>query len=156
MDLLHPCASCARHVKAKDTHCPFCGASAVTATATAGEPFRRMAAAAAVAAGVAAIVASEACSSSSGTVFYGSPAPALTDASVDGAAAVVYYGAPQFFDAETDAAAGDATASGDATAPGDGSTQTDAGGATDATEDSPSVVAFYGIAGGLDAADKPG
>jgi hypothetical protein len=159
MDLLTPCGSCARHVKATETHCPFCGACAAPAPAPTGEPFRRMVAAAAVAAGVAAIVATEACSSSSGTVFYGAP-DIMTDASTtDGnTSAIVYYGFPGLLDADTDAATTpDSAATGDATAPKDAAAQGDAGGAADGTtEDSPSVVAFYGIAGGLDAADKPG
>jgi hypothetical protein len=95
------CAGCARHVKAQDAGCPFCGASFSSASSSrpsTGEPFRRMAAAAAVAAGVAAATGCSSQSSppSTGT-FYGCACP--EDATVqsdsgdfDAPSVVTFYG----------------------------------------------------------------
>jgi hypothetical protein len=92
-DPLVLCDACSRHVKASETSCPFCGASTNSARPSAGEPFRRMAAAAAVAAGV---VGLSGCSSS-GMVFYGS-AGIIVDAgdrsTEDSPSVVVFYGSP--------------------------------------------------------------
>jgi hypothetical protein len=134
VERLIPCATCSRHVKSSDAACPFCAASMAPVEAPAGEPFRRMAAAAAVAASVVALTA---CSSSSpsgsppsGVVFYGSAN--VEDAAVTDDAAIgvgVFYGVASFEDATTTVP----------TKP------------QDAGDDGPSVIAFYGGAGIPDA-----
>jgi hypothetical protein len=83
-DRLVVCGGCSRHAKAFEVRCPFCGHGLSAARPSTGDPYRRMVAAAAVAAAVSTLPA---CSSESGTVFYGAPGsiePA-TDAGEGGA-----------------------------------------------------------------------
>ena len=87
MSQLHPCPSCARHVKKSETDCPFCG-SAISLAGAPGRarPTQRMGRAATFAFGVATSLA--ACG--------GTPAPTGTDAntSIDSGVVPLYGGPP--------------------------------------------------------------
>src|SRR5437868_9608391 len=92
---LHPCASCARHVRADETRCPFCGGEpGPMEVREAARWTGRVTRAAIVLLGASA--AGAACSSTSTTPLYGAP---VTDAGPgDGAgddgSAVALYGLP--------------------------------------------------------------
>jgi hypothetical protein len=155
MDRLIPCCSCARHVKATESRCPFCGEPVDAKASSATQPYNRMVAAAAVATGVATLIGcggGTTPGSTSGTVFYG--APNIVDASPgDEPSVIAFYGtvnpypsdatAPEDATTPADATSGDATKAGDA--PSDSS-----------VEDSPSVVAFYGSVRPPDAGNEQG
>lgn len=73
MARLLPCTSCARHVRASETSCPFCAASLVAqaTAATSSPPGRRLSRAALFALGASA--AAVAACSGSVTALYGAP-----------------------------------------------------------------------------------
>lgn len=89
-DHLVPCASCARHVRASDDTCPFCGHAHVVASAR-PLPKRRLTRAATFAFGAALTAAtSVGCSESHAP----SDAQVRPDAGVDSGAIAPPYGAP--------------------------------------------------------------
>ncbi|MCL2450995.1 MAG: hypothetical protein FWD17_18785 [Polyangiaceae bacterium] len=143
MDRLIPCRSCARHVKACDTQCPFCGEAIDAKAIPPTNPYNRMIAAAAVATGVATLIGCSSGSSGSSestAVFYGaaniidaSPGDDAPPPEAGSPSAVVFYGFPSVYDATAPEDASSSDARDDGNAPSDGS-----------VEDSPSVVAFYG------------
>jgi hypothetical protein len=158
MDRLIPCCSCARHVKATEPRCPFCGEPVDAKASPVTQPYNRMVAAAAVATSVATLIGcGGSATGSSGTVFYG--AANIVDASPgDEPSAVAFYGTvnPYPYDATApvDATSSDATAPADATS-NDATNKADAPGDS-SVEDSPSVIAFYGTVRPPDAGSEQG
>lgn len=134
------CVACSRHIKASETRCPFCGEMAVRASL--GDPFRRMAAAAAVAAGVTALTACGGGNTPGNTFSGGVTTPVE---SLDGSPNLVpSYDAHALYPQDGSGVAADDSSSGE-----DDASATDGGerdAPSDAREDSPSVVAFYGLA----------
>lgn len=122
------CEACARHVRAGDSVCPFCGAKGPRVAPQRSLP-QRLSRAALHAAGAATAIVTLDCSSSSGSVeaFYGAPCidGSCGPYTVDSGQDATYYDGPLVNPPDAGEAATAVDASFDAAdaLPGDGATQ---------------------------------
>ena len=124
MNQLRPCPACKRHVRSRETGCPFCGVALTPGPAALpGNPFRgRMSRAAILAAGASLMIAGAACDSDP---------PKNGDAGHDSAAV-------------SDSAGGGDAATGDGSS-ADETNTADVGNTTDSAANDRGIVALYGV-----------
>ncbi|MBK6462947.1 MAG: hypothetical protein IPF92_18345 [Myxococcales bacterium] len=88
---LRLCSGCARHVRATDPQCPFCGEAGRAAVAS---PVSRATRAAMVFGGAALVSTAVACGGSVQPLYGAPPADAATDTGVDASPAPLYGAVP--------------------------------------------------------------